>query len=417
MRIARVLAVSVLCASAAPAAEWVAAPDGKASNAGVKDSPWDIVSALGGGQKKLAPGDTLWLRGGTYKVPFTKGQNSHGYEVKLAGVPEKPIKIQATPGARVSIDGGLNIQNPSTNLWLVDLEIMASESRPDKPLGPANTANALPAESNIALYRPWSGLNVYSGKGMKFINLVVHDNCQGVSWWVASDGEMYGCIIYDNGWSATDRGHGHCVYTQNKDGIETISNCIMSCMFDGTYTMHAYGSARADVDNYIVEDNIAFEKGKFLIGGGKPSHNIKAFRNYLHNMSMRIGYDAPENEDCEIRDNVILNGDLNIKNYKKAINENNLVVKPGGPRPAEPRSVFLPNKYDTSRAHVAVFNFPKAVQVGVKMEKWLKAGETVRLLNPKDLWGKPVWEGKAAGDALNVPTPGEFAVYVVQKVK
>ena len=60
----------------------------------------------------------------------------------------------------------------------------------------------------------------------------------------------------------TDRGHGHCIYTQNEQGVKTISNCIMSCRYDGTYTMHAYGSQRAYVDNFLVEENVWYDKGR-----------------------------------------------------------------------------------------------------------------------------------------------------------
>src|SRR5438309_1818301 len=82
------------------------------------------------------------------------------------------------------------------------------------------------------------------------------------------DTEIYGCIIYDNGWPATDRGHGHAIYTQNKDGITTISDCIMTGGHG--YTMHAYGSSRAYVDNFRLLQNIAYKGGSFLIGGGRP---------------------------------------------------------------------------------------------------------------------------------------------------
>jgi len=412
--------VMLLClaSAAAPAAEWFVSPDGKPANPGTRDAPWGIAFALAGAGKKAAPGDTIWLRGGVYKFPFTKGTQRQGFEVKLAGTAEHAIAVRAAPGERATIDGGLSVNAPSTYLWLQDLEIMASEPRPDKPLGPVNTAKAAPLESDISQYRPWSGLNIYAGQGCKFINLAIHDNCQGVSWWVASkDSELYGCLIYNNGWAATDRGHGHCVYTQNQDGVKTVSNCIMSCMFDGTFTLHAYGSKNAWVDNYVAEENIVYGKGPFLIGGGKPSHNILSRRNYLYGVSMRIGYNAPENEDCEVRDNVIIAGALEITKYKKAVSENNVLIGRNDKRPAEPRVVFLPNKYDPARAHLAVFNFAQAPQVPVKMAQFLKAGDKVRLLDPKDFYGKPLWEGTAEGETLNVPTPGEFAVYVVLKGK
>src|SRR5436190_10780079 len=113
--------------------------------------------------------------------------------------------------------------------------------------------------------------------------------------------------------------------------MKTISDCIMTGGYG--YTMHAYGSSRADVDNYLAEGNIVYAANTFLIGGGKPSHGIRAFSNALYRVSMQIGYSAPSNEDCEIRDNVIVDGGLNIVKFNKVVNEGNLVLAQDAPRP------------------------------------------------------------------------------------
>jgi hypothetical protein len=36
-------------------------------------------------------------------------------------------------------------------------------------------------------------------------------------------------------------------------------------------------------------------------------------------------------------------------------------------------------------------------------------------MNPLDFYGKPVHEGVCRGETITVPTPDEFAVYVVLK--
>ena len=165
------------------------------------------------------PGDTLWIHQGRYKFPLKVGGT--GYLVRLAGREGAPIHVRAWEGQRVIIDGGLDLQPPSTDLWIWNLEILVSEPRPPSPVQPD------PTYANVN--RPWGGLNVSGGKRCKFINLVIHDNSQGVSWWAGSqDSEMHGCILYDNGWAGTDRGHGHAIYTQNKQGIKTISDCIFT---------------------------------------------------------------------------------------------------------------------------------------------------------------------------------------------
>ncbi len=382
------------------AADWHAGPQGKPTNTGSKEAPWDIASALDGKQK-VAPGDTLYLLAGTYKR-----RPKELFDVRLVGTDDNPIHVRPAPGARATIDGGLAVQAPSANVWIWDLEILVSEPNPEK----IATGGSHPKD----FHRPWGGLNMFGGKNCKYIHITIHDCRQGISCWKNElHCEIYGCVIYDNGWLAPDRGHGHCIYTQNKDGIKTISNCILTCRYHGTYTMHAYGSSRADVDNYLITHNIAYGLGTFLVGGGKPSHNIRVLQNCLHGVSMQIGYNAPENEDCEVRDNIIADGGLSINNYKKAINEGNLIVPKGAKRPAGSKAVLMPSKYDPKRAHLAIYNWDNAKQVTLPVKGFLRPGERFRLFDPKGLFGKPVLEGICQGETISVPMGGEFAPFVL----
>jgi hypothetical protein len=394
---------------AAGAAEWHVATGGKPDGEGSRAKPWDLESALSGRQK-LAPGDTLWIQAGTYKHPNRK-LGSPGYVVHLAGQQDRPIQLRGAAGRRVTIDGGLSVEAPSTWLWIRDLEILVSEnSTMSRKLNE-------PGSSPQSYNRPWGGLNVHAGQGCKFINLVIHDNAQGVSWWVGStQSELYGCTIYDNGWDAPDRGHGHAVYTQNKDGTKTIADCIMTGGHG--YTMHAYGSGRAYVDNYVIEGNIAYNAGPFLVGGGRPSHNIRVLGNFLYKVDMQIGYSAQENEDCEVSGNVILDGGLSINKYKKVVKEDNLVLGKSDPRPKEPpvRIELRPNWYDPQRANLVVFNWAKQPAVEWQPAGFLKPGDKYRLMDSRDLFGKPVLAGSFDGKAIGLPMmTNEFAAWVLFK--
>jgi len=405
--LAAVLAVSA--AGHVHATERYVATDGKRDAEGTINSPWDLESALSGSQK-LEPGDTVWIMGGTYKHPDRK-LGSPGYIVRLAGEAGQPIHVRAARGQRVTIDGGLTVQSPSTWLWIRDLEILVSENfsmsrRVEEPGSHPQSYN-----------RPWGGLNIHAGEGCKYINLVIHDNAQGISFWSsATDSEVHGCIIYDNGWDAPDRGHGHAVYTQNQNGVKTISDCIMTGGY--SYTMHAYGSSRAYVDNYLVEGNICYDGGTFLIGGGRPSRNIRVFENYLYGINMQIGYSAPYNEDCEVRDNIVVRGGLDIKNYRKVVDEGNVVLARDDPRPAEPelRVELRPNRYDPNRANVAIFNWARKPGVELAPEPFLRPGDGYRLLDPRDFFGQPVLAGTFDGAPIRVPMESEFGAFVLVKL-
>lgn len=392
------IVVLIALAPSAFAATWTVAPGGTPAGQGTRQSPWDIASALAG-KHPVPPGDVIELLGGTYRR-----RPQEQFEVKLVGAEGKPITVRPAPGERATIDGGLLVLNPSAHVWIRDLEILVSEPNPDHPV----EAGSHPE----AFKRPWGGLNVQGGDHCKYIDLVIHNCRQGVSWWSGEhDGELYGCLIYDNGWPATDRGHGHAIYTQNNEGTKTVADNIMTGGYG--YSLHAYGSSRADVNHYLVEGNICYACGPFLIGGGRPSRDIRVFGNYLHGTSMQIGYDAPYNGDCEVRDNLIVNGGLKIVKYRKAVNEGNTILGKADPRPAGARVILRPNRYDPDRANVAIFNWAGGPTVSLDAAKFLKPGDRFRLRDPKNFFGKPVLEGTFGGRPIEIPVKGEFAAFVL----
>jgi hypothetical protein len=373
--------------------EFHVAADGKPANAGTRESPWDLESMLTG-QQHVDPGSTVWVSGGTYR-PKTR------ITVNLTGRDGAPIIVRAKPGERATVlDTWITVEKPSAYLWIWGLEITGTT--------PMDKRKSDQADRPFSSLPPSMGITDYSGKECKFINLIVHDNVRGAVGADSNDAigtELHGCIIYNNGWKGPDRGHGHCYYVQNKVGVKTVSGCIMSCTFPGQYTMHAYGSSNAYLDNLRIEDNIAYDLGPFLIGGGRASRNLKVNRNYLHGIDMEIG----NNEDCDLRNNVVVKGKIAVQS-RKVVDEGNIRDGQG-----LTKGFVIPNKYDPFRAHLAVYNSGKQSSVAVDVSSFLKPGDAYRLMNPRDFFGKPVSEGTYAGGSISVPMAGEFAPFVLIK--
>lgn len=396
-------------------------PDGKPDNNGAMESPWDIASAMEG-QHEVEPGATIYLRGGIYKR-----RPEENYSVRLVGKEGKPIHVRPFPGERATIDGGMQILAPTAYLWMWELEFMVSEPNPVSPVEPGSHPQTFT--------RPHGGMNILDGQNCKYINLVIHHCRGGFGYWSRDiDSELHGCIIYDNGWWGTDRGHGHAIYTQNQEGVKVISDCIMTGGY--SHTMHAYGSGSAYVDNFLIEGNIAYNGGRFLVGGGRPSRNILILNNHLYNVRMRLGYDAPYNEDCTIHGNTIVNDVLEVNNYRRgdvrdnlivngdirSVNSENVVVEENqititNDRQSEGQFIVLrPNKYDPNRANLAIYNWNKALAIQLDASSFLKDGEKYVLKDPKHFFSDPVHWGFCENGRIMAPMfRQEFAAFVMLK--
>ena len=291
--IATILAVGGMSPGQDTPIVYYASPEGTSAGDGSLDAPMDLATALGP-QSRARPGDTILLRGGTYTGAFNS---------TLAGEDGRPIVVRQYAGERATIDGSLTIRGAWTWYWGFDV----GNSNPDR-------TKPRPAAVSVL------------GPNTKLITLTVHDAGNGVeSWTPAVDAELYGCLIYRNGYQGPepDRGHGHGLYVQNDTGTKRIVDNIL---FNGYgYGIHAYTEG-GSIKGMHFEGNIIFNSGKnsreerrtsnILVGGQQPCERITVIGNSTYtpiefNVSNSFGYGpGPDNRDAEVRDNYFAGGGL-----------------------------------------------------------------------------------------------------------
>src|ERR1700681_2575165 len=109
MKLVRMLVGFIGCllfANCAAATNHFAAPTGTPSGDGTISNPWDLDTALGspsGSQQpaSVKPGDTIWLRGGTY-IPAT----DNCFISHVTGTPGTPIVVRNYNGDRATLQAG-----------------------------------------------------------------------------------------------------------------------------------------------------------------------------------------------------------------------------------------------------------------------------------------------------------------------
>ena len=434
----------VLCfgIDASGTARYYVSPGGSRAGDGSRNHPWDLATALSGGRGTVRPGDTIWLRGGTYPG---------GFDATLTGTSATPIVVRQYPGERTTIDGNLHVHGAYAIYW--GFEITQSS--------PATNAN--------------DALETY-GPNCKFINLVVHDaGKQGMSFWEdEGTSELYGSIFYNNG---THENFDHGVYAASEGGEKWI---VDNVVFDNlAYGIHVYaGSRHPFLSNVHVRGNTAFNTGaisregpqnaNLLIGGDVLTEHMSADSNLLYfpgttGRNLRLGMPRGDNRDILVRGNYVVGGAVTLlmAGWVKAdVVDNEFVGSAdmvdltahgslaahtwrhntygrdpaarawhyqgsaydlasweaatglgrtgtaSATPPPTPRVFVRPNKYEPGRATIVVYNWGHRPRVSVDVSSALRVGARFELRNVQDLFGPPVLSGAYAGGTIEVPMGG-----------
>jgi hypothetical protein len=455
------------------------APNGSPGGNGTPENPLDLLTALSGNSNLIRPGDTVWLRGGSYAGSFTSN---------LTGSPQSPIMVRQFPGERATIDSA-NSNAPALTVngeWAIYWGFEITNSNPDR----VNT-------------RP-NGVMIY-GPNTKFINLVVHDTGVGMGFWTpAINSEIYGCVVYRNGWQGPppDRGHGHGIYSQNADGTKRIVDNIIFDQYG--YGIHNYAEA-GDLRGFHIEGNVIFDNGSsakpdnandpnILVGGRNPAERVALIGNFTYHhfdkiaTNVWLNYSAQNNKDLTLQGNYFVGGTpLIMTEWLRVTATNNTLIGPGGltvvklpkgtlpsaynwdfntyytgnstsaspfvfeteghslsytfpdwqkitgfdlngqalktitAKPAGVKVFVRPNLYEAGRAHIAVYNWDGNATAEVNVGNALAPGARYEIRSVYDYFGQPVAAGVYQGAPIQLPMTGgktgpEFNAFVLSTV-
>ncbi|MDX1979536.1 MAG: BACON domain-containing carbohydrate-binding protein, partial [Bryobacteraceae bacterium] len=443
------------------------ATNGSASNDGSISRPWDFTSAMKN-TTAIRPGDTVWIRGGTY------GTGVQDVSVKLVGTETAPIVVRAYPGEHVKMQHPLIVGccngtvNPSAGayVWIWGLEFVSTVTdRTGCPSGPPCYASSTIRDA-INAFAP----------GVKFINNIIHDAREGIAMWKeALNGEAYGNIIYNNGFHASDRGHGHGIYSQNRDGVKKF---IDNILFNGFgYNFHMYGSGSTYVKNFLFEGNVAFNAGileganvrasnVIVAGGADGNRGIVLKDNHFYNSPDNLGYAeigwqwSSGNGDVQATNNYFIGGRdaAGVFDYQSAVFTGNTLFTsanqvwlraPFGTasynwnnnkyygsqnfrygstatsfsgwksaaridqssthNPGAPTGVWTfvrPNRCEAGRAHIVIYNWALQPSVAVDLSGVLSSGMRYEIRDAQNFFAGPIVSGTYNGGQISIPMTG-----------
>lgn len=210
-------------------AEFYVSPTANGGGNGSISTPWTIDEAITN-TAPVSPGDTLYLRGGTYT-------GRHWY--RLNGTAENPITVTKYQNEKPVFDGAgcyeycLFVYGS----WTIFRDFEVTNSKNDR---------STEVQTGMAVIGP----------NNRMLNLLVRNvGGTAIGWWsTATNSEVSGCVLYNNGTSSLDHG----VYLQNNSGNKILKNNIS--FNNWGYGFQGYGNQGKLVGVHLT-NNIAYNNG------------------------------------------------------------------------------------------------------------------------------------------------------------
>lgn len=434
------------------AIDFYASPTGTVGGKGTIESPWDLQTAFNHGANdygdgKIQPGDTLWLRGGTYS-------SARLWAVRLSGTARAKVTVRSYPGELARLDGaashpgalgpgplnaGAILQVAFPAAWVVIRDIEVMDSGPIRTTTNAGS-NPIDARSGGMILNPMVGSNA----SIDVINCIIHDAGQGIAESVNNTGAViYGNLIYYNGWDGPDRGHGHSVYSQNGPVRKYIRDNITFAQYSDN--LHAYTEG-STIDNITMEGNASFAAGK--LSGGSKGGGYNIIYGATGGASTSCTSSTKVAHDPVVKDNyTFLGTGLNYGYNKGTCNPTatgNYLMAPGGTAmglnvpwgvitisgntflgttggfdaTGYPNNTYLtsrptanvvfvrPNAYEAGRGNIYVYNWTGSATQAVDLSGVVSPGAAYVVRNAQNYFGPPVATGTYSGGTVTLPMTG-----------
>lgn len=406
------------------------------SGNGTIGNPCGLAAVLEGNcatSPAIAPGDTIYLRGGVHLIGRYGAGLTTWRETSLAGTSGNPITFRSYPGEWARVDGGI-IFNGSDIIWR-DTEVFCSLT--DKQ----SAENGSFASD---MYCP-AALSAKAAR-IKFINNVIRNSGEIALWDTAPNSEAYGNINYYGGWrSLGGTGHGHGFYIQNNTGQHRVeANIVHNTFGQG---VQVYGTSVSNLNNVFFDNNVWMRGGfannnagtpvptrNFLIGGAVNAADMTVRHNHSFEGEVNLGYNGGSGQGCtnmeysnsySVTPNTIayalniadgVGGDLAC-NFNGSTTGNTRYGDPNGASlpgtnriltagtlPSTAEVSVVPNIYETGRANIIVWNWPAASSVTVDVSSiGLTNGDTFAVKDSQNYFGTPARVGTYTGASISVP--------------
>lgn len=366
------------------------------------------LQAMLSSESPVQAGDTLYLEPGVY---------SGSYESVLNGQKNAPIVIRPLTMQRTTLDGAGGTEDQALFLkgsWIEIYDLEITNSNPDRT-------------------QKSDGVR-FEAMDSKMIHCVIHDNAQGIGFWSSAvNSELYGNIIFNNGYEAADRGHGHGIYTQNATGTKRIRDNTL--FFGYGFGIQAY-TEKGSIQGFEFQRNAWFRTGNsvagssivgetdgLLIGGLQPVDRALLQENYSWvpdpgARSVRFGWSGSvENISIEIRDNYFVGTAITQGTWKSAIVDNNdFFATAISPQPADfpnnrfsvtlptvNKQILHPSEYNAAKIRIILYNWEERDCFDLTLANQLSVGDSFSIQSVFDLYGNPVLAGRYSGVNPCVP--------------